>query len=108
MKLKQANEKQKARAGFAALGGSGDCWITSELPDSDMTVLMRLKDSENPIWPGFHDGESWRTADAATVEGPVLGWMELEAAALMLDHYCATRQNDPDQRLGGYKQKASE
>jgi hypothetical protein len=46
---------------------------------------MRLNDEENPVWPGFHDGETWRTAAAATVSGPVLGWMNLLDAALMLD-----------------------
>jgi hypothetical protein len=60
-------------------------WITDELPDSDSLVLMRLNDAETPVWPGFHDGEEWRSADATTVQGPVLGWMELEAAAKALD-----------------------
>jgi hypothetical protein len=60
-------------------------WITDKLPDSDMTVLMRLSDKEFPVWPGFHDGEQWMSSDASTVEGPVLGWMELEDAAKQLD-----------------------
>lgn len=59
-------------------------WITDQLPDSDMTVLMKLSDAEFPIWPGFHDGERWCSADALTVVGPVLGWMELETAAKLL------------------------
>lgn len=60
-------------------------WITDHLPDSDMTVLMRLSDPEYPIWPGFHDGEKWCSADASTVDGPILGWMELENARHLLD-----------------------
>lgn len=60
-------------------------WITDCLPDSEALVLMRLKDEECPVWPGFHDGEEWRSADASTVQGPVVGWMELEDAAKRLD-----------------------
>lgn len=60
-------------------------WITDRLPDSDMTVLIRLSGDEYPVWPGFHDGEGWRSADASTLEGPVLGWMELDDAADFLD-----------------------
>lgn len=60
-------------------------WITDTLPDADMTVLMRLAGNEDMIWPGFHDGETWRSADAQTVEGPVLGWMALDDAAVLLD-----------------------
>jgi hypothetical protein len=50
-----------------------------------MTVLMRLSDKDNRIWPGFHDGGQWCSADRSTVEGAVLGWMELEGTAFMLD-----------------------
>lgn len=50
-----------------------------------MTVLIRFRGDEFPVWPGFHDGENWCSADASTLEGPVLGWMELEDAAAILD-----------------------
>jgi len=50
-----------------------------------MTVLIRCSGDEYPIWPAFHDGEVWCGADGAELEGPVLGWMELDAAARMLD-----------------------
>ncbi len=60
-------------------------WVTDSLPDSDLTVLVRTNDRELPVWPGFHDGEFWRTADASTVVGIVLGWMNLEDAAKHLD-----------------------
>lgn len=62
-----------------------DQWITAELPDADLTVLMRLQDLEYPIWVGFHDGDGWRSADSTSVDGPVLGWMQLEDAAAALD-----------------------
>lgn len=58
-------------------------WKTG-LPDSDLTVLMRLEDDEMPVWPGFHDGEQWRGADANPVHSKVLGWMELHEAAELL------------------------
>ena len=60
-------------------------WTTDRLPDSDMTVLIRLSNAESPVWPGFHDGEGWCSCDASTLEGPVLGWMEIGDAAAVLD-----------------------
>ena len=62
-----------------------DNWIKDRLPDSDMTVLVRIQNDEFPIWPGYHDGDCWRNADASQVEGRVIGWMELETAAVRLD-----------------------
>ena len=29
------------------------------LPDSDMTVMTYSPDSDEPIWPAYHDGERW-------------------------------------------------
>ena len=60
-------------------------WNTTNLPDSDTTVLLRVQDEAEPIAVGFHDGECWRYADAASVDLPVLGWMELHDAAAKLD-----------------------
>lgn len=48
-------------------------WIKDTLPDSDLTVLLRLPNGEFPVWPGFHDGEQWCSADGSTLEGPVDG-----------------------------------
>lgn len=59
------------------------CWKT-DLPDSELTVLMKLDCEEYPIWPGFHDGEAWRSVDASLVNARVLGWMELYDAAKLL------------------------
>ena len=55
------------------------------LPDTDTTVLMRLDDSEFPVWPGFYDGEEWCNADASPVGCEVIGWLHLEEAAACLD-----------------------
>lgn len=68
-------------------------WITDKLPDSDSPVLIRCSGTELPVWPGFHNGEEWRSAEnASTIEGPVLGWMELEDAARLLDANSKPRQ----------------
>lgn len=75
-------------------------WITDKLPDSEMTVLLRVEDEENFVWPGFHDGEVWCWVDGSVVSEnvPVLGWMELEDAAAILD---TARLIDADQQKGG-------
>jgi hypothetical protein len=60
-------------------------WITNELPDSDLTVLIRIEHDAEPIVIGFHDGECWRDIGAGRLESPVNGWMNLDAAAAILD-----------------------
>jgi len=60
-------------------------WIKDKLPDSDLTVLVRCSGQEFPIWPGYHDGDEWRSASADILEGPVIGWMELDDAVKILD-----------------------
>ena len=36
-------------------------WIPCEegLPDSDTNVMTFSPDSNEPVWPGYHDGEIW-------------------------------------------------
>jgi hypothetical protein len=58
--------------------------LHTELPDSDITVLAVTTDPECPVWPCFHDGETWRTCDASTLHGSGRGWMHLEEAAAVL------------------------
>lgn len=64
-------------------------WTTDSLPDSDITVMLRLPDEEYPVWPGYHDGETWRSADGTPIgdscAGPVIGWMNLDDAAHVMD-----------------------
>lgn len=60
--------------------------MNTGLPDSDITVLMSLDDEEYPVWPGYHDGETWRTVDDdSPVEGRVIGWLHLHEAAELMD-----------------------
>ena len=59
--------------------------LNIRLPDPATTVLVRTSIKEFPVWPGFYDGERWRFADGTELDGPVLGWMEIEEAARVLD-----------------------
>ena len=62
------------------------CWVWGgALPDSDITVLVRLSDDEYPLVIAYHDGTSWVSTDGQILEGPVTGWMHLDAAASILD-----------------------
>jgi hypothetical protein len=65
--------------------GSGARWITDQLPDSEITVLVRCEGDEFPVWPCFHDGERWRLANGEALDEPVLGWLDLEDVAKILD-----------------------
>lgn len=38
--------------------------VTARLPDDELTVLIALKDSDEPVWLGYHDAEGWFSADA--------------------------------------------
>lgn len=33
------------------------------LPDADATVLLFDVEANEPVWPGYYDGERWRYAD---------------------------------------------
>jgi len=55
------------------------------LPDSDITVLIRMPDPEYPIVLGYHDGTTWRLDEGSRIYRPVLGWMDLNQAATKLD-----------------------
>lgn len=76
---------QKTKSRSVPLPKAGGHWVTESLPESDTTVLMRLAGGEYLFWPGFHDGEQWLSADSTAVEGPVMGWMDLEDALALLD-----------------------
>ena len=51
-----------------------------QLPDSDTTVLIHRPKAIDPIWLGYHDGETWRLADGESLdEGDVIHWANLPA-----------------------------
>ena len=61
-------------------------WITKELPDDEITVLIRLKDDEWPVVLGWHEDGQWRDTNADELEeSVVIGWMHLHEAAAILD-----------------------
>jgi hypothetical protein len=49
------------------------------LPESDMTVLICMPESDNPVSVGFHDGEAWFDYNGAPLTGrnAVNHWMML-------------------------------
>lgn len=53
-------------------------WFTDgSLPDSDTTVLIATDDHE--VHEGFHDGETWRWANAEAVTMKVVAWADMPA-----------------------------
>jgi hypothetical protein len=54
-------------------------WIDAEtqLPDSDLTVLIHHQANDEPVWLGYHDGETWRDVNAEEVQ--VSHWMDMPA-----------------------------
>jgi hypothetical protein len=54
-------------------------------PDDETTVLLRLADTAEPIWPGFYLEGVWRDPGGAQISDPVTGWMHFEDAARILD-----------------------
>lgn len=47
----------------------------SSLPDADLTVLVRTKNCEEPVWLGFWDGEVWRDTECVQIE--VVRWADM-------------------------------
>lgn len=50
---------------------------TEQLPDADLTVLVRTEGCAEPVWLGYHDGEAWRDTEGAEIA--VLRWADLPA-----------------------------
>lgn len=48
-----------------------------QMPDSDLTVIVRTRGCEEPVWLGYHDGEQWRDVDNLPID--VVRWAELPA-----------------------------
>ena len=53
---------------------------TGDLPDADEPVLVTLDGSDEPTWPGFHDGDCWRDAcSGREFGGEVVSWTPMPA-----------------------------
>lgn len=47
-----------------------------DLPDADMTVLVRMRDVDaEPVWLGYWTGEVWREASGLEVD--VVRWADM-------------------------------
>lgn len=79
-----AEAKAKEDKVCGAHGVTRPTWNT-ELPDSEITVLVRREDDELPLMIGYHDGEGWCCGDGRPMCFKVTGWLHLEEAAQILD-----------------------
>ena len=54
-------------------------WVTDgSLPDSDESVLVEWIYPEGPeVWPGFHDGTEWMSAEGFPVFMQVAAWAHM-------------------------------
>ena len=60
-------------------------WIYVEdgMPDSETTVLVFAPGADNPVWFGYHDGESWYAVDGMEygndeeIVAEVVAWAEM-------------------------------
>lgn len=48
--------------------------VTDELPDADETVLVCLRDHNEPVWLGFLDVDGWYLSDGDPVFDQVTHW----------------------------------
>ena len=49
--------------------------VADEMPDSDQTVMIHHAEEDEPVWMGYHDGETWRLVDGNRCA--VTHWMPL-------------------------------
>jgi len=54
-------------------------WVTDgSLPDSDESVLVEwIYPEGHEVWPGFHDGDRWMSADGFPVWMTIAAWARL-------------------------------
>lgn len=53
-------------------------WKINCLPDSETTVLLSMPTADEPVWPGYHDGEQWLLADGMPAPD-VNAWADMPA-----------------------------
>lgn len=56
------------------------------MPDADITVLLHVEGADEPVWPGWWDGERWIWADGQPVEGRVIEFADLPGGSQKLSH----------------------
>ena len=61
-------------------------WIKRQLPDEEITVVIRLRNEEWPVTLGFRESGRWYDMSANVINRlEVCGWMHLHEAAALLD-----------------------
>ena len=48
---------------------------SERLPDADLTVIVRMRGAEEPVWLGYWSGEEWRDLDGFPVD--VVRWADM-------------------------------
>jgi len=61
----------------AGLRRGAPVWVQADiLPDSETTVMTYSPDSNEPIWPAYHDGEQWVDLMGAPIDDAnITHWM---------------------------------
>lgn len=56
-------------------------WIPCDerLPDDEITVLIAVRDDDEPVWLGWHDEFGWHSADAGPLGDKVTHWRPIPA-----------------------------
>jgi Protein of unknown function (DUF551) len=52
-----------------------------DLPDADQTVMIYDPDEPEPVWVGYLDGETWRTAEGS--RAAVTYWMPMPIGPIL-------------------------
>jgi Lar family restriction alleviation protein len=60
-------------------------YVSGAMPDADIRVLIRQDDDEYPVVVGSYDGHEWHDTEGLVLPGRVMGWLDLDAAAAVLD-----------------------
>jgi hypothetical protein len=51
--------------------------VSDGLPDTDTTVMTFSPESNEPIWPAYHDGEQWVDLMGAPIDdAQITHWMD--------------------------------
>ena len=60
-----------------------ESWTRCEddLPDADQTVMIYDPDEDEPVWVGYLDGETWRTAEGN--RAAVTHWMPMPKGPIL-------------------------
>jgi hypothetical protein len=49
--------------------------VDIDLPDADLTVIVRIRGTDEPVWLGYWDGQQWRDLDNLPID--VVRWADM-------------------------------